>query len=57
MHLVAPWGLALQVGFLSLRVFDPAHRNYSVVNELPRAKWYPSVVTMADGSVLIIGGI
>lgn len=47
----------LTMGFTSIRVFDPVGRNYSVVTDMGQGRWYASVVTMADGNLLILGGI
>ena len=47
----------LTVGFQTVRVVDASNRSYSVVGEMQQPRWYPSVVTMADGNQLIVGGI
>ena len=45
-----------RVGFQSVRAIDVVDRNYSVVAELERGRWYPTVVTLSDGNMVIIGG-
>ena len=47
----------LTMGLQTIRVFDPNTQKYSVVAEMDRGRWYPSVMTMADGNLLIIGGM
>ena len=44
------------IGYQAIRLVDSLHRNYSLVNEMPTGRWYPSTVTLPDGNVLIVGG-
>lgn len=55
-------GLNLIQGFLTnglqtVRVFDPANQTYRVVGEMERGRWYPSVTVLANGNLLIVGGM
>ena len=43
-------------GVQSIRIFDSVTQIYSHVAEMDRGRWYPSVLTMPDGNILIIGG-
>ncbi|KAL0036357.1 hypothetical protein WJX77_003871 [Trebouxia sp. C0004] len=45
-----------QVGYQAVRVVDGINQNYSVVNEFPTGRWYPSVATLPDGNMLVVGG-
>lgn len=44
-------------GLQTVRVFDPATRTYKVVGEMERGRWYPSTNVLANGDVLIVGGM
>ena len=44
-------------GIQAVRVFDPVTRKIELVAELDRGRWYASVMTMADGNLLILGGV
>lgn len=44
------------VGAQSVRIFDPIGQNYSQVAIMQSLRWYPTVMTLPDGSMLIIGG-
>ncbi|DBA68157.1 TPA: hypothetical protein ACH3X2_013911 [Trebouxia sp. C0005] len=44
-------------GLQTVRVFDPATQTYQVVGEMERGRWYPSVTVLADGDLLIVGGM
>lgn len=43
-------------GLTSVRVIDPFQASYALGPELPSNRWYPSLVTLADGNILIMGG-
>ena len=49
-------GKFLTPGFQAIRVFDPVAKNYSVVGQLDRARFDPTLVTLGDGNVLVLGG-
>ena len=69
-HVIMPNGLGLVVGgdngdlswpFLtnglsSLRIIDPFQASYTLGPELPSSRWYPSLLTLADGNILVMGG-
>lgn len=69
-HIILPNGLGLVVGgdddklswpFLtnglkSLRLIDPFEASYTLGPGLPSSRWYPSLLTLADGNILIMGG-
>ena len=44
-------------GIQHIRTFDPEAQEYSIVNVMDRGRWYPSTTVMADGNVLIVGGM
>lgn len=44
-------------GIQAVRVFDPLTRKIELVAELDRGRWYASVMTMADGNLLVLGGV
>ena len=54
LNLNAPF---LTIGVQTIRVFNPNTQKYAVVAEMDRGRWYPSVMTMADGNLLILGGM
>jgi hypothetical protein len=51
------------VGFVELeglrnaRIFDPATNTYSQAGHMKFGRWYPSLVTLADGKVLVASGV
>lgn len=45
-----------QVGYQAVRVVDGINQNYSMVNEFPTGRWYPSIATLPDGNMLVVGG-
>lgn len=45
-----------QVGFQAVRVVDGIHQNYSLVNQFPTGRWYPTLTTLPDGNILVVGG-
>lgn len=44
-------------GLQTIRIFDPFMETYQVVAEMERGRWYPSINVLADGNVLIVGGM
>ena len=44
-------------GLQTVRVFDPTNQTYRVVGEMERGRWYPTVNVLADGNLLIVGGM
>lgn len=53
-NLNAPW---LTVGFQAVRVVNGNSQSYKLAATMQQARWYPSVVTQADGNALIVGGM
>lgn len=43
-------------GFFSLRIFNPFGPSYSLGPHMPTGRWNPTLATLADGTVLIMGG-
>lgn len=70
-HLVLPNGNGLIVGgdnidlvdpfltngFFSVRIIDPFGPSYTLGPNLPTGRWYPTLITMPDGTILIMGGV
>lgn len=44
-------------GVSATRVFDPASDSFSSVGEMREPRWYPSLVTLGDGRVLVASGV
>ena len=44
-------------GIAVIRTFDPVAQSYKVVANMDQGRWYPTVGIMADGNVLIVGGM
>ena len=40
-----------------IRLFNPSTQNYSVIAEMDRGRWYPTIMSMADGNLLVLGGM
>ncbi|KAK9825584.1 hypothetical protein WJX74_007675 [Apatococcus lobatus] len=69
-HVIMPNGLGLIVGgdnedlswpllssgLTSIRIIDPFKASYILGPELPSSRWYPSLLTLANGNILIMGG-
>lgn len=69
-HIILPNGLGLVAGgdkddlswpFLtnglaSTRIVDPFQASYTLGPGLPSSRWYPSLLTLADSNILIMGG-
>ena len=47
----------LTIGTQAIRVFSTVSQNYTVVAEMDRGRWYPTIMVMADGNLLILGGM
>ncbi|KAL0048178.1 hypothetical protein WJX82_009358 [Trebouxia sp. C0006] len=47
----------LKVGFQAVRVFDPTNQTITTVGYTDRGRWYPTVMTLADGNILVVGGV
>lgn len=38
-------------------MYDPSTQGVEVVSWLQRARWYATVATLADGDLLVVGGM
>lgn len=50
------WYPYLQYGLVAIRIYDPVTQTIETVAQMDRGRWYPSVMTMSDGNILIVGG-
>lgn len=44
-------------GFFSVRVIDPFGQTNTLAPNMPTGRWYPSLLTMPDGTIFIAGGV
>ncbi|HEV7887216.1 MAG TPA: hypothetical protein VGO92_06625, partial [Acidimicrobiales bacterium] len=44
-------------GVRNARIFNPATNNWEATGDLHYGRWYPSMVTLADGNVFIASGV
>lgn len=44
-------------GLKNTRIFDPASNTWSQTGSMNYGRWYPSIVTMPDGKVMVGGGV
>ena len=44
------------VGTRDATVFDPATQQWTALSDLTYARWYPSLIQLADGRALTLGG-
>ncbi len=51
--LTAPF---LTNGFFSIRIFNPFGPSYSLGPNMPTGRWYPTLATLPNGNILIMGG-
>ena len=49
-------GLAEAEGLRSTRIFDPATDSFTAAEPMRFNRWYPAMVTLADGRILVAGG-
>ena len=47
----------LKAGFQAIRVMDPSNQTITTVGYTDRGRWYPTVMTLADGNILVVGGV
>lgn len=52
-----PYGVAELEGVRSTRLFDPATNRWLRGAPMTYGRWYPSLVTLADGSVFVASGV
>jgi hypothetical protein len=51
------YGLVELEGMNATRIFDPATNTWRLSGAMNHGRWYPSVVTLPDGKVLVAGGV
>ena len=44
-------------GVQVIRLFNPSTQNYSVIAEMDRGRWYPTIMSLPDGNLLVVGGM
>lgn len=44
------------IGYQAVRRVNGIQRSYSLVNEFPTGRWYPGIMTLPNGNILIVGG-
>ena len=53
----APYGLAELEGLRNSRIFDPETNTWSQTGEMSFGRWYPTMVTLGDGTTFIASGV
>ena len=53
----APFGLAELEGLRNSRIFDPETNTWSQTGEMNFGRWYPTMVTLGDGTTFIASGV
>lgn len=51
------FGVAELQGVRSTRIFNPANNTWSATSPMHYGRWYPSLVTLADGKVFVASGV
>lgn len=51
------FGIAELAGLKNARIFDPATNRWTQSGKMNFARWYPSLVTLPDGKVLVASGV
>jgi hypothetical protein len=51
------YGVAELEGLRATRIFDPATNTWSQSGDMHFGRWYPSLVTLADGKVFVASGV
>jgi hypothetical protein len=51
------FGVSELAGLKNARIFDPATNRWTQSGKMNFARWYPSLVTMPDGKVLVASGV
>ena len=44
-------------GFFSVRIIDPFGQTNTLAPNMPTGRWYPTLLTMPDGTIFIAGGV
>jgi len=50
-------GLVELEGLRLTRVFDPATNRWGLTGPMNKTRWYPAIVTLPDGKLLVAGGV
>ena len=50
-------GVAELEGLRSVRLYDPATQTWSQLKEMNHGRWYPTLVTLADGDQFVASGV
>lgn len=53
----APAGVVELEGTRDARIFDPETKTWSASGDMNYGRWYPSLVTLADGDVFVASGV
>jgi len=51
------YGLVELEGLRLTRIYDPASNTWRLSGPMNHGRWYPSVVTLPDGKLLVVGGV
>jgi hypothetical protein len=51
------FGVAELAGLKNARIFDPATNRWTQSGKMSFARWYPSLVTLPDGKILVASGV
>lgn len=52
-----PYGVSELEGLRTARFYDPETRKWTSAGEMHHGRWYPSMVTLASGDVLVASGV
>lgn len=52
-----PYGVVELEGTEQTRIYDPESRTWSASGSMTHGRWYPSLVTLADGDVFVASGV
>ncbi|HTT17809.1 MAG TPA: galactose oxidase-like domain-containing protein [Candidatus Sulfotelmatobacter sp.] len=45
-----------KMGIANAEIFDPSNNSWTVIPKMAYARWYPSAITLSDGTVIVMGG-
>ncbi|HVE98275.1 MAG TPA: galactose oxidase early set domain-containing protein [Mycobacteriales bacterium] len=51
------YGVAELAGLVNARIFDPATERWTQTGSMEHGRWYPTLTTMSDGTVLAVSGV
>jgi len=54
---VGGWGVPELEGLRNSRIFDPATGTFAKTSPMKYGRWYPTLVTLPNGNVLVAGGV